>query len=71
MLIVAQVIGACIAIAVASYLAAVAFGLYLVKKGQRPFDADALAAQGGKYVTNSDGRSNTQPLYTFSFFYKL
>ena len=37
---------------VAAYLASVLAGLRLVKKGQRPFDAAALASDGGKYVTN-------------------
>ena len=56
MLLAAQIIGIVVAAGVALYLLAVAFGLYVKARGQRPFDADALAAEGGKYATTSDGR---------------
>ena len=56
MLLAAQIIGIVVAVGVALYLLAVAFGLYVKARGQRPFDADALAAEGGKYATTSDGR---------------
>ncbi len=56
MLLAAQIIGIIVAAGVALYLLAVAFGLYLKARGQRPFDADTLAAEGGKYATAADGR---------------
>lgn len=56
MLLAAQILGAIAAASVALYLAAVAFGLYLKRRGQLPFDPEALAAEGGKYVTTADGR---------------
>ena len=45
-----------VVLGVVAYLAATLAGLRLIKKGQRPFDAEALALDGGKYVTNEQGR---------------
>jgi pimeloyl-ACP methyl ester carboxylesterase len=56
MLIAAQIIVILIIVASVAYLAATGFGLHLIKQGQRPFDAAALEADGGKYITTSDGR---------------
>lgn len=33
------------------------FGMHMKKKGQKPFDAAKLAQEGGKYLTNADGRT--------------
>ena len=56
MLLAAQIVGTVVAVAAGLYALAVGFGLYLRNKGQKPFDAAALAADGGKYIKTDDGR---------------
>lgn len=53
---VVQILAGLAIFGVSTYLAALGFGLFLRRRGQLPFDAEALAADGGKYVSNSAGR---------------
>lgn len=45
-----------IATLVSAFLGALGFGRYLRNRGQPPFDAAALAADGGRYAATADGR---------------
>jgi len=56
MMIIVQIILWIIAVASVGLLALTFWGLYLKNKGQIPFDAAALAADGGKYATSHEDR---------------
>lgn len=45
-----------LAVVVIVYLALVLIGRNIIRKGQKPFDAAAVEADGGKFVVNSEGR---------------
>ncbi len=54
---VALIVAGLVGLIVVAYLAALAFGLVLRNRGQLPFDAAAVAADGGKHVVNAQGRT--------------
>ncbi len=56
MITILQIILWIVAVASVGLLALTLWGLYLKHKGQTPFDAAGLDADGGKYATSHDGQ---------------
>lgn len=58
-----EIIGSLLGLVVLLGLTAWVVGLVIRKRGQRPFDAEALEAEGGKFALNSEGRHIAYVVY--------